>query len=42
VLLTTHYLEEAQHLAWLAGGLLLSLRFFRWDPHWPGHARRTG
>jgi ABC-2 type transport system permease protein len=27
--------------AWLAGGLLLSLRFFRWDPHRPGHARRV-
>lgn len=27
---------------WLAGGLLLSLRFFRWDPHRPGHARRDG
>jgi ABC-2 type transport system permease protein len=26
--------------AWLVAGLLLSLRFFRWDPHRPGHARR--
>jgi ABC-2 type transport system permease protein len=27
---------------WLAGGLLLSLLFFRWDPHRPGHARHAG
>jgi ABC-2 type transport system permease protein len=25
--------------SWLAAGLLLSLRFFRWDPHRPRHAR---
>jgi ABC-type multidrug transport system permease subunit len=27
---------------WAAGGLLISMRFFPWDPHRPGHARRTG
>jgi ABC-2 type transport system permease protein len=27
--------------AWAAGGLLLSLRFFRWDPTRPAHAKRT-
>jgi ABC-2 type transport system permease protein len=27
--------------AWLVAGLLLSLRFFRWDPHRPGHAHRA-
>jgi hypothetical protein len=26
----------------LLGGLLLSVRFFRWDPHRPRHARATG
>jgi ABC-2 type transport system permease protein len=26
---------------WLAGGLLLSLAFFRWDPHRPRHARAS-
>lgn len=26
---------------WLAAGLLLSLRFFRWDPHRPAHAKRN-
>jgi ABC-2 type transport system permease protein len=25
--------------AWAAGGLLLSVRFFQWDPHRPRHAR---
>ena len=25
--------------AWALGGLLLSVRFFRWDPHRPRHAR---
>jgi hypothetical protein len=24
---------------WALAGLLISLRFFRWDPHRPGHAR---
>jgi ABC-2 type transport system permease protein len=28
--------------AWAAGGLLLSVRFFRWDPHRPRHARAAG
>ncbi len=28
--------------AWTVGGLLISYRFFRWDPHRPAHARRTG
>jgi ABC-2 type transport system permease protein len=27
--------------AWAAGGLLLSARFFQWDPHRPRHARRA-
>jgi ABC-2 type transport system permease protein len=27
---------------WLAGGMLLSLRFFQWDPHRPHHAKRNG
>ena len=25
--------------AWALGGLLLSVRFFRWDPNRPRHAR---
>jgi hypothetical protein len=25
--------------AWAVSGLLLSVRFFRWDPHRPRHAR---
>jgi ABC-2 type transport system permease protein len=25
--------------AWVAGGLLISVRFFAWDPHRPAHAR---
>ena len=28
--------------AWTLGGLLLSVRFFQWDPHRPRHARSTG
>ena len=28
--------------AWALGGLLLSVRFFRWDPHRPRHARAAG
>jgi ABC-2 type transport system permease protein len=28
--------------AWAAGGLLLSVRFFRWDPTRPRHARAAG
>jgi hypothetical protein len=24
--------------AWALGGLLISVRFFRWDPHRPRHA----
>ncbi len=28
--------------AWVVGGLLISYRFFRWDPHRPAHARRAG
>jgi hypothetical protein len=24
---------------WVVGGLLVSFRFFAWDPHHPGHAR---
>ena len=28
--------------AWALGGLLLSVRFFRWDPHRPRHARSAG
>ena len=27
--------------AWAAGGLLLSVRFFQWDPHRPRHARKA-
>jgi ABC-2 type transport system permease protein len=27
--------------AWAIAGLLISARFFRWDPRRPGHARRT-
>jgi hypothetical protein len=27
--------------AWALSGLLISVRFFRWDPHRPRHARRT-
>jgi hypothetical protein len=28
--------------AWALGGLLLSVRFFQWDPHRPRHARAAG
>jgi hypothetical protein len=28
--------------AWAVGCLLLSVRFFRWDPHRPRHARAAG
>jgi ABC-2 type transport system permease protein len=28
--------------AWAVGGLLLSVRFFQWDPHRPRHARAAG
>ena len=28
--------------AWAVGGLLLSVRFFKWDPHRPRHARTAG
>jgi len=28
--------------AWALGGLLVSVRFFRWDPHRPRHARAAG
>jgi hypothetical protein len=28
--------------AWALGGLLLSVRFFRWDPTRPRHARSAG
>jgi hypothetical protein len=28
--------------AWTLGGLLLSVRFFRWDPARPRHARTAG
>ena len=28
--------------AWAAGSLLLSVRFFQWDPHRPRHARAAG
>src|SRR5580692_3332949 len=27
---------------WVVGGLLVSFRFFAWDPHRPGHARPAG
>jgi ABC-2 type transport system permease protein len=27
---------------WVVGGLLVSFRFFAWDPHLPGHARPAG
>ena len=27
---------------WVVGGLLVSLRFFAWDPHRPGHAGAGG
>jgi hypothetical protein len=26
--------------AWAVAGVLISVRFFRWDPRRPGHARR--
>jgi hypothetical protein len=28
--------------AWAVGCLLLSVRFFKWDPHRPRHARAAG
>ena len=28
--------------AWALGGQLLSVRFFRWDPHRPRHVRGAG
>ena len=28
--------------AWALGGLLLSVRFFQWDPHRPRHVRGAG
>jgi hypothetical protein len=28
--------------AWALGGLLVSVRFFQWDPHRPRHARAAG
>jgi len=31
--------DAAVLVGWLAVGLLASLRFFRWDPHRPAHAR---
>jgi ABC-2 type transport system permease protein len=34
--------DAAVLAGWLLGGLLLSLRFFRWAPNRPGHARRAG
>jgi ABC-2 type transport system permease protein len=33
--------DAAVLAAWLTGGLLLSLRFFRWDPHRPRHSRAS-
>jgi hypothetical protein len=27
---------------WTLGGLLVSMRFFAWDPHRPAHARHLG
>ena len=27
---------------WAVGGLLVSFRFFAWDPHRPRHARAAG
>jgi hypothetical protein len=27
--------------AWAVGGLLISLRFFGWDPHRPAHAGKA-
>jgi ABC-type multidrug transport system permease subunit len=33
--------DAAVLAAWVVAGLLLSMRFFRWDPHRPGHARRS-
>jgi ABC-2 type transport system permease protein len=38
-LMTVH--DLAVLAGWAAGGLLVSLRFFPWDPHRPGHARRA-
>lgn len=32
--------DVAVLIAWAAAGLLVSLRFFRWDPRRPNHARR--
>ena len=26
---------------WAVGGLLVSMRFFQWDPHRPRHARQS-
>jgi len=28
--------------AWALGGLLVSARYFRWDPHRPRHAEQAG
>jgi ABC-2 type transport system permease protein len=39
-LMTVH--DLAVLAGWAAGGLLISFRFFPWDPHRPGHARRAG
>jgi ABC-2 type transport system permease protein len=39
VLMPAH--DTAVLADWLALGLLLSLRFFRWDPHQPRHARAS-
>jgi ABC-2 type transport system permease protein len=38
-LMSTH--DLAVLAAWVAGGLLVSFRFFSWDPHRPGHARQA-
>jgi ABC-2 type transport system permease protein len=37
-LMSTH--DVAVLAAWAVGGLLVSVRFFRWDPHRPRHAQQ--
>jgi ABC-2 type transport system permease protein len=39
-LMTGH--DLAVLAAWMAGGLLISVRFFAWEPHRPAHARHLG
>ena len=39
-LMTGH--DLAVLTGWTLGGLLVSMRFFAWDPHRPAHARHLG